>query len=252
MTTTQAGWPRVRFDFAGLDVLVTGGTKGIGKAIACAFRDAGARVTITGGAAHERDYDELPAGVRYRQLRLTERSDIEALATAVTALDVLVNNAGGTGGASSPYDFDTALTVNLGAVYHLSEALADVLSRSTLEGGASIVNLASEMALFASPYFAGYGAAKAGVVQLTRTFCAALAPRNIRVNAVLPGSIPTPMTNAFAEDPAVHAMVSNATPLARWGKPEEIAGAVLFLSSPVASFISGHTLVVDGGYSILK
>ena len=132
MSTTQAGWPRVRFDFAGLDVLVTGGTKGIGKAIACAFRDAGARVTITGGAAHERDYDELPAGVRYRQLRLTERSDIEALATAVTALDVLVNNAGGTGGASSPYDFDTALTVNLGAVYHLSEALADVLSLSLI------------------------------------------------------------------------------------------------------------------------
>ncbi|HNC69590.1 MAG TPA: SDR family oxidoreductase, partial [Pseudomonadales bacterium] len=86
----------------------------------------------------------------------------------------------------------------------------------------------------------------------TRTFCASFAARGVRVNAVLPGSIPTPMTNAFAENPEVHAMVSAATPLARWGRPEEIAAAVLFLCSPAAAFISGHTLVVDGGYSVTE
>ncbi len=251
MTPTQAGFARVAFDFTGTSVLVPGGTKGIGHAIAAAFVAASAEVTITGSAAEASAYAELPPGVAYRQLRLTERADIARLAQSLPRLDVLVNNAGGTGGAATPYDFDTALAVNLGAVYHLTSALADALGASTLEGGAAVVNLASEMSLFASPYFAGYGAAKAGVVQLTRTFCAQLAPR-VRVNAVLPGSVPTPMTNAFADDPGVHAMVSNATPLARWGTPEEMAGAVLFLASPAASFVSGHTLVVDGGYSILK
>lgn len=251
MTPTQGAFARVSFDFAGTSVLVTGGTKGIGRAIATAFVAAGAEVTITGSAAAASAYADLPAGVAYRQLRLTERADIARLAQSQARLDVLVNNAGGTGGAATPYDFDTAVSVNLGAVYHLTGALAEALGASTLEGGAAVVNLASEMSLFASPYFAGYGAAKAGIVQLTRTFCAQLAPR-VRVNAVLPGSVPTPMTNAFAEDPGVHAMVSNATPLGRWGAPQEIAGAVLFLASPAASFVSGHTLVVDGGYSILK
>ncbi len=252
MEQCSGRFSRVTFDFSSTRVLVTGGTKGIGHAIAAAFVAAGADVTITGSASEASAYDGLPAGVGYQQLRLTERGDIGRLASEFERLDVLVNNAGGTGGAATPYDFDTALAVNLGSVYHLSSALGDALAASRFEGGASVVNIASEMALFASPYFPGYGAAKAGIVQLTRTFCTLLAPRGVRVNAVLPGSIPTPMTNAFAENPEVHAMVSAATPLARWGRPEEIAAAVLFLCSPGAAFISGHTLVVDGGYSVTE
>jgi 3-oxoacyl-[acyl-carrier protein] reductase len=252
MTAASGRFDRVSFDFSGLSVLVTGGTRGIGHAIATAFRAAGATVTITGSAQQASVYQQLPDGVAYRQLRLGNQGDLAALAASTGKLDVLVNNAGGTGGASTPYDFDTAINVNLGAVYHLVTALAPAMSGSTLQGGAAVVNLASEMSLFASPYFPGYGAAKAGVVQLTRTFSASLAAQQIRVNAVLPGSVPTPMTNAFADDPAVHAMVCDATPLGRWGDASEIAAAVLFLSSPAASFISGHTLVVDGGYSITK
>ena len=185
-------------------------------------------------------------------MRLAHRADIAAVAAAAGRLDILVNNAGGTGGAFTPYDFDTAVSVNLNAVFHLTQALSDSLAESSLRGGAAVVNIASEMSLFGSPYFYGYGAAKAGVVQLTRSFCVALAPRGIRVNAVLPGSVPTPMTNPLAENPDVHKLVCDATPLARWGDAGEIADAVMFLASPAASFISGHTLVVDGGYSVTK
>ena len=247
-----SGTAAVHFDFSGVRVLVTGGTRGIGAAIAAGFHAAGAQVLITGSAPDAAGYEALPPHAGYLQLRLSERGDIQAVAASAGRIDVLVNNAGGTGGAFTPYDFDTAVSVNLNAVFHLTEGLADALAGSRVRGGASVVNLASEMSLFGSPYFYGYGAAKAAIVQLTRSFCVSLAPRGIRVNAVLPGSIPTPMTNPFAEDPGVHKMVCEATPLARWGEPREIADAVMFLASPAASFVSGHTLVVDGGYSIMK
>ena len=247
-----AGIGGLHFDFASARALVTGGTRGIGAAIAGAFHAAGAEVLITGSEADPDAYESLPPHATYLQLRLAEREDIESVAAAAGRIDVLVNNAGGTGGAFTPHDFDTAVMVNLNAVYHLTQALAGSLEGSRLRGGAAVVNLASEMSLFGSPYFYGYGAAKAAIVQLTRSFCVALASRGIRVNAVLPGSVPTPMTNPFAEDPGVHKMVCDATPLARWGEPREIADAVMYLASPAASFVSGHTLVVDGGYSIMK
>lgn len=248
----ELGWSRITYDFNNLEVLVTGGTGGIGAAIASAFATAGAHVTITGTRPTLASYEQAPKNVEYCQLQLGDREQLTQLAANFSRLDVLVNNAGGTGGAAKPYDFDTAIDVNLSAVYHLTQGLSGALGNSQLEGGASVVNVASEMSLFGSPYFPGYGAAKAAVVQLTKTFCASLADQKVRVNAVLPGSIPTPMTAVFADDPAIHQTVSDSTPLGRWGTPAEIAAAVLFLSSPAASFVSGHTLVVDGGYSVIK
>ena len=242
----------VHFDFRGVRVLVTGGTRGIGRAIAASFTAAGAEVLVTGTRPDASTCEPLPPGTGYRRLRLAERADIAALAHEIPRLDVLVNNAGGTGGAATPHDFDTAVDINLNGVFHLSRALLPALAGSRLRGGAAIVNLASEMSLFGSPHFYGYGAAKAAIVQLTRSFCVELGTQGVRVNAVLPGSVPTPMTQVFADDPAVHAMVSKATPLARWGEAREIADAVLYLCSPAASFVTGHTLVVDGGYSVMK
>jgi 3-oxoacyl-[acyl-carrier protein] reductase len=107
------------------------------------------------------------------------------------------------------------------------------------------------MSFFGSPYFPGYGAAKAAVVQLTKTLAAGWAADNIRVNAVAPGSVPTRMTAKYAEDPAIAEMVNAKTPMRRWGTPEEIANAVQFVCSDAATFITGHTLIVDGGYSII-
>lgn len=242
----------VKFDFSGMRVLVTGGTSGIGKEIASQFRSAGATVTITGTrniAAEYQSEDLLQYG--YIQLDLGDPESIAAAASQVSDLDILVNNGGGTGGASAPFDFDTSVYVNLSGVYHLTESLVPLLEAGSRRNSASVVNIASEMSLFGSPYFPGYGAAKAGIVQLTKTMAAMYADRGIRCNAVLPGSVTTPMTEMFSADSTVHEAVSARTPLKRWGETQEIASAVQFLSSQGAGFITGHTLVVDGGYSVV-
>lgn len=250
MTHFDGHWPGASLRFDGAQVLVTGGTSGIGSAIARAFLAAGAEVTITGTRTALDSYPEAPAGASYLALQLESRESILALASQIGALDILVNNAGGTGGSARPFDFDTAVTINLNAVYHLTTSLQDRLAASQLAQGASVLNVASEMSLFGSPWFPGYGAAKAGIVQLTRTLAISLAPQRTRVNAILPGCVPTPMTAAFADDPEVHKMVAEKTPMQRWGDPQEMAGPALFLASSLASFVTGHTLVCDGGYSI--
>ena len=238
----------VRFDFSSAHVVVTGATSGIGRATAEAFLEAGAHVTVTGQQPEREAYPELPKRFAYQPLRLQDPRSIERFAAAVKHVDILVNNAGHT----LPHaDFTTSVQINLISVQQLSTALHRKLLASELPGGASIVNLASMMSFFGSPYFPGYGAAKAGIVQLTKTLAAAWGKERIRVNAVAPGSVPTAMTAQYANDPAIRDMVNAKTPMARWAEPSEIAAAIMFLCSTAASFVTGHTLVVDGGYSII-
>lgn len=238
----------VRYDFSGASALVTGGTSGIGLALARKLLDAGADVTITGTRASSEDYDEDLLGFSYRQLDLADLGEVERLGKSFERLDILVNNAGNT---FSYEEFEQSITVNLTAVNQMSQACMPALECSVLVGGGSIVNIASMMSFFGSPYFPGYGAAKAAVVQLTKTHAALWAEKGIRCNAIAAGSIETRMTQAYYDDLSVHEMVAAKTPMRRWGNPGEIADAALFLSSAGASFITGHTLVVDGGYSII-
>ena len=243
----------ISFDFRGAHVIVTGGTSGIGAATARAFAQAGAQVTITGTRASLADYDladyvSHAVAIRYEPLQLADATSIDEFARRVDRIDVLVNNAGHIMPEASFLD---CLKVNLDAVYRLTSALHPKLADSRLESGASVVNLASMMSFFGSPWLPGYGAAKAGVVQLTKTLAAGWAKDGIRVNAVAAGSVPTRMTSKYAEDPEIAAMVNAKTPMGRWARPEEIAAPILYLSSPAASFVTGHTLVADGGYSII-
>lgn len=249
----------VTFDFTGARVLVTGGTSGIGHAVATAFTDAGAAVTVTGTRSDPGDYETELDGFIYRQLDVTDAASVDALAealadeqTGIGALDVLVNNAGASlpGGLDewTPEGFEAAVGVNLLGAQRLTMGLRRLLYASEHPGGASVVNLTSMAAFRATDAVPGYGAAKAGIVSLTRSFGRRWATRGVRVNAVAPGLIDTPMTAPMAAFPELMDEQLAHIPMGRTGRPEDIAAAILYLSSAAAAYVTGTVLAVDGGY----
>jgi 3-oxoacyl-[acyl-carrier protein] reductase len=243
---------RISFDFSGAVVLVTGGTSGIGHATATAFADAGADVTVTGTRARSGDYDTDLGRFSYQHVEMTDATSIDSLIASLANLDVLVNNAGANfpGGRDEwePDTFATAITMNLVGPMRLTMGVRDRLALSTMDGGASVVNMASLSVFRSVPIVPGYGSAKAGLVTLTRNLARQWVHDGIRVNAVAPGVIDTPMTAPMAQFPELLDVELAHTPMGRLGRPEEIVGAVQFLASSAASYITGHVLVVDGGY----
>ena len=243
---------RVRFDFSGTRVLVTGGSGGIGLGVARAFADAGARVAITGRRAKASEYDADLADFEYHPADMTDPASIARVAAAQGSLDVLVNNAG----ENYPFDpsewdpevFARSVTVNLVSVFRMSVACRPLLQASRLAGGACILNVASMSSFRAVTYVPGYGAAKAGVVQLTKNLAVAWVADKIRVNAVAPGLIQSGMTRTMRGMPELEKAELAKVPMGRWGVPEDLAPAFLFLASASASFISGETLCVDGAF----
>jgi 3-oxoacyl-[acyl-carrier protein] reductase len=246
---------RVRFDFSGLHVLVTGGSSGIGAGIAGTFADAGATVVITGRRESAAAYGDVDLSrFAYRRLEMSDGAAIASLAASLPRLDVLVNNAGANlPGGRSEYDpevFEEVVRVNLFGAYRMAAACHDALAKSELDGGASVVNLASMSSFFGIVPVPAYGASKAGVVQMTKTLAAAWAKDAIRVNAVAPGLTRSNMTARLQETPERARKDFERMPISRWAVPEDVAPAVLFLASPAARFITGQTLAIDGGYSI--
>jgi NAD(P)-dependent dehydrogenase (short-subunit alcohol dehydrogenase family) len=241
----------IHYDFGGAHVLVTGGSNGIGLACASAYREAGASVTITGRRVSAADYDNDLAGMDYRQLDVADRSSLLDLAHSLDSLDILVNNAGGSHGDEWDHDvFDRSLDVNLASVFHLSNACKTLLEASELPGGACVIGIASMTSFFGYEWTPAYGAAKAGLVQLTKTLGRTWGPAGIRANAVAAGMTRTNLTTDVIDGmpDLIDGMLARQG-LKRVGEAGDIANAVLFLSSPAASWITGQTLAVDGGFS---
>jgi 3-oxoacyl-[acyl-carrier protein] reductase len=244
---------RVSFDYSGARVLVTGGSNGIGRGVAQGFADAGAHVIITGRKAAASDYDTGLDAFEYRQLEVSDAAQVEALASTLGSLDVLVNNAGATfpGGRDEwePDAFEDSVRINLVGAFRMAQACKSMLSASSFEGGASVINFASMSSYFAVPMVPGYGAAKAGVVQMTKNLAVSWVHENVRVNAIAPGLIESNMTSAMRGIEELEKPQMDRTPMGRWGTPQDIAPAVMFLASPAAAYITGQTLAVDGGYT---
>ena len=233
-------------------VLVSGGSSGIGAAIARAFAAQGCHVVATGVSEAEVTAARRQAGqagIDQRVLDVRDGAAVTALVAGLNRLDVLVNCAGAIRRAGAEHDpevFAEILDVNLSGTMRLCAAARSKLAAQR----GCIINTASMLSFFGGGLVPGYSASKGGVAQLTKSLAIAYAAEGIRVNAVAPGWIATPLTQPLHSDPARSDPIVARTPLGRWGTPEDVAGPVLFLASPAAQFVTGVILPVDGGYLI--
>jgi len=233
-------------------ILVSGGSSGIGAAIARAFADEGCRVVATRATDAEvaaARQDAAFAAIDVRVLDVRDAAAVGALLASLDTLDVLVNCAGTIrrGGAEhDPEVFAEVIDINLTGTMRVCAAARSKLAARR----GCIVNTASMLSFFGGGLVPGYSASKGGVAQLTKSLAIAYAAEGIRVNAVAPGWIATPLTQPLHSDPARSDPIVARTPLGRWGTPQDVAGPVLFLASPAARFVTGAILPVDGGYLI--
>ncbi|MBO0882459.1 MAG: SDR family oxidoreductase [Mycobacterium sp.] len=227
--------------FVGRSVLVIGGTSGIGAAIARSFHDLGADTHVAGLNA-----TDAPEGIASTEVDLLAPDQLESVIDGMSTLDVLVNSAGtiDRGAEYEPEVFARVVEVNLTGTMR-----ACVRARPRLsESAGCIINLASMLSFLGGPLVPGYTASKGGVVALTKSLAVGLAADGIRVNALAPGWIATELTRDLRADAATDARLLARTPMGRWGTPEDVAAAAVFLASPEARFITGAVLPVDGGY----
>lgn len=243
------------YDYSGAHILVTGGTSGIGAATAVGYRDAGADVTITGTRGSAAEYDADLSGYRYMQLDVEDSANIDSVAAALPRLDILINNAGialPSQGLDEwePEIFDRAVNMLLNSAFRMARRTVDLLADSKIAGGGSVIGIGSMSSFFGIGMVPGYGAAKSGLVGLTRTMAVQWGARGVRANAVAAGLTLSGMTAGTFEHAEWIEPTLARTPLGRLGDPGDIANAILFLTSPAASWITGQTLYVDGGYTV--
>jgi gluconate 5-dehydrogenase len=242
-----------RFDLTGRRALVTGSSQGIGLALARGLAEAGAQVVLNG-----RDVGKLEAAaaeVPGAETLAVDVTDHEAVRAAIDgfeeqhgAIDIVVNNAGVQ--HRSPLEdfpadaFERLLRTNISSVFNVAQACArHMIGR----GGGKIINVASVNALLARYSIAPYTATKGAVANLTKGMATDWARHGLNCNAIAPGYMRTPLNEALSADPAFNEWLEKRTPAGRWGDPDELVGACVFLASDASSFVNGHVLYVDGG-----
>lgn len=239
-------------DLMGNTALVTGAGRGIGRAIAVALHEQGAHVIAAARTQSELDALSAELGDRIDCWAADVTSD--AFITRVEtlpALDILVNNAG----SNRPEPFqdvsdenlDAILNLNVRAIFRTARAAARVMLKTNAAG--SIIHMSSQMGHVGSPNRTVYCMTKHAVEGLTKAMAVELAPQNIRVNSIAPTFIETPMTKPMLEKPEFREFVDRMIPLGRIGTPEDIANAVLYLASPASNMVTGHSLIIDGGWT---
>ena len=245
-----------KFRLDGKIGVVTGGTKGIGKAIALAFAEAGADIAVVSRSPNP-DIEKviLDLGRKYihHAADLTEREQtrnvIPAIVKRMGEVDILVNNAGiirrSPAVEHSEDDWDSTLEIDLTATFVLCQAAGKIMLK---KGEGKIINIASALAFQGGINVTAYTSAKHGVVGLTKALANDWASKGINVNALAPSFFTTEFTEAIQKDPERSKSITARTPAGRWGTPEDIAGAALFLASPASDFIHGVVLPVDGGW----
>jgi NAD(P)-dependent dehydrogenase (short-subunit alcohol dehydrogenase family) len=248
------------FSLAGQVALVTGAARGLGRAIALAFAHAGADVAlglrdVSTGIDLAREIEAQGRNALRLQMDVTNLAQVsratQDAADHFGKLDILVNNAGnGISGLAldvSEQDFDETLALNLKATFFASQAAAKIMMR---QKSGRIINMSSQAGFAALPTESVYCASKAAVSHLTKCLAVEWGPHNITVNAVAPTFIATPGTDEALADPAFRAdVIERIAALHRIGEPMDVAGAVIFLASPAAALITGHTILIDGGWT---
>lgn len=240
-------------DFTGKRVLVVGGTSGIGNGIAHSFRLRGAQVEVWGTRTSAEDYNAADGSdlndLTYRQVDVGSPEAIAAAELSFDGLDVLVLSQGIVAYQKAEFErpgWDRVMAVNLDSLIHCSEKFRATLS----ENQGSIIIISSVSGVRANIGNPAYAASKAGAISLTKTLGQAYARDGIRVNGVAPGLVETKLTKVTTDDPGRLKGALRSIPLRRVGQPSEIAGGVLFLASPLASYVCGQTIFVDGGMTL--
>jgi NAD(P)-dependent dehydrogenase (short-subunit alcohol dehydrogenase family) len=243
------------FDLSGRVALVTGAGRGIGEACALALAEAGADLVLVSRSRDEltqvaKRVEAIGRRAQVAPCDVTRAGDVRAVAEGAGRVDILINGAGTNDPQPflevSERSFDALIDVNLKGTFLMSQAIARSMAD---RGDGSIVNLSSQMGHVGGPNRTAYCASKHGVEGLTKAMALELAPRGVRVNAVAPTYIETPMTRAFFADPEVRADAVGRIPLGRVGSVDDVVGAVVYLASPAASLVTGASLLVDGGYT---
>ena len=240
-------------DFSGKRALVIGGSSGIGNGIAHGFRVRGAETHVTGTRPDEGDYLEAEdsdfTDLVYHQLDLNDRDAAQQLSAQIGAIDIVVLCQGAVRYGRQEFEregWDTVVDINLNSVMDCARAFHPGLS----ERGGSLIIISSTGAFHAMIGNPAYGASKAAAVSLVGSLAQAWAKDGIRVNGIAPGFVPTKMTKVTTENEKRREGVISRVPLRRFGTPEDMAGAALFLASPLSSYVTGQTIIVDGGLSL--
>ena len=228
-----------------VSVLVTGATSGIGQAIARGLAEAGHAVLAVGVGA----IPEAETNLNYAELDVRNGDAVQNQLATLPGLKVVVNAAGiiKREAEHDPDVFQQVIDINLTGTMRVCAAARPILANN----GGAIINIASMLSYFGGGTVPGYSASKGGIAQLTKSLAIAYAPDGIRVNALAPGWIATPLTEGLHNDPARSQAILGRTPMARWGTPQDLIGPALFLASAQAGFVTGSILNVDGGYAAM-